>query len=177
MSLIQTTLSTITDIDAPWRKDWLWGIPLIIATVILHCWSLTTVCRRTILSYNRKKHQHAIAASSLAVGAVTLSATILHAIEAAIWAAAFCTIGTMADAKSAMLYSLGALTTFGNQSAHLAEHWRLLGAIEALNGWLLFGLSTAFLFWLIQELSPTLRSPVPPSEIAYDTDSAPLPHP
>jgi hypothetical protein len=30
--------------------------------------------------------------------------------------------------------------------------------IEALNGWLLFGLSTAFLFWLLQEVSPGSRA-------------------
>ena len=40
------------------------------------------------------------------------------------------------------------------QNLFLEDHWRLLGAIESLNGWLLFGLSTAFLFWMIQEVSP-----------------------
>jgi hypothetical protein len=32
------------------------------------------------------------------------------------------------------------------------EHWRLLAAQEALNGWLLFGLTTAFLFAMIQKV-------------------------
>jgi hypothetical protein len=45
-----------------------------------------------------------------------------------------------------MLYSMGAMTTYGHQSLFLEDRWRLLGTIEALNGWLLFGLSTAFLF-------------------------------
>ena len=56
-----------------------------------------------------------------------------------------------------MLYSMGAMTTYGHQSLYLEERWWLLGTIEALNGWLLFGLSTAFLFWLIQEVSPNGR--------------------
>jgi hypothetical protein len=55
-----------------------------------------------------------------------------------------------------MLYSLGAMTTYGHQN--LEKHWQLLGTIEALNGSLLFGLSTAFLFWLIQEVSPNNRA-------------------
>jgi hypothetical protein len=33
---------------------------------------------------------------------------------------------------------------------HLAPHWKMMGALEALNGWILFGLTTAFLFTVIQ---------------------------
>src|SRR5215467_1440645 len=139
MSLALQTLSAVTDTETPWRNDWLWGIPLILITVIIHSWGLAAMCRRTIVVFNRKNHhRYTIAASSLAVGAVTLWATILHAVEAAIWALAFRSIGALVDAKSAMLYSLGALTTYGHQSVFLEQHWRLLGAIEALNGWLLF---------------------------------------
>ena len=50
-----------------------------------------------------------------------------------------------------MLYSLSALTTYGHASALLPDHWKMLGALEALNGALLFGLTTAFLFAMIQE--------------------------
>jgi hypothetical protein len=179
MSFVQTTLSAISDTETPWRNDWLWGLPLILTTVIIHTWGLTTMCRRTIrICRQREQQSPSIAASSVAVGVVTLWATILHATEAAIWAAAFRAIGALQDAKSAMLYSLGALTTYGHQTVYLEEHWRLLGTIEALNGWLLFGLSTAFLFWLIQEVSPGLQSSAPqPQLVVYNTDSSPLPHP
>jgi hypothetical protein len=51
-----------------------------------------------------------------------------------------------------MLYSLGAMTTFGNAGVLLEYRWRLLGTIEALGGWLLFGLSTAFMFGMIQKM-------------------------
>ena len=67
-------------------------------------------------------------------------------------------VGALPDTRSSMLYSLGAMTTYGHQSLYLEDRWRLLGTLEALNGWLLFGLSTAFLFWLIQEVSPNHRT-------------------
>jgi hypothetical protein len=35
----------------------------------------------------------------------------------------------------------------------LREEWQLMGAMEALNGWLLFGLTTAFLFGIIEKVS------------------------
>lgn len=128
-------------------------------TVIIHVLGLGSICQKAILIHNGiRKHSSSTAASAVVIGAVTLLATILHGIEAAIWAVAYLLIGALADSKSAMLYSLGALTTYGHQSVFLEEHWRLLGTIEALNGWLLFGLSTAFLFWLLQEVSPNIRA-------------------
>jgi uncharacterized protein (TIGR04206 family) len=54
----------------------------------------------------------------------------------------------------AMLYSLGAMTTYGHASVFLAEDWRMMGALEALNGMLLFGLTTAFLFSMISQAWP-----------------------
>jgi hypothetical protein len=58
------------------------------------------------------------------------------------------------DDKSAMLNSLEAITTYGHNDLYLADHWRLMGALEALNGMLLFGLMTAFLYGLIQRVWP-----------------------
>jgi hypothetical protein len=51
-----------------------------------------------------------------------------------------------------MLYSLNAMTTYGHGIVSLEQHWQRMGALEALNGMLLFGLTTAFLFAMIQEV-------------------------
>ena len=58
----------------------------------------------------------------------------------------------MPDIRSAMLFSLNAITSYGHANLQLEAHWQLMGAIEALNGWLLFGLSTAFLLSIIERL-------------------------
>jgi len=68
------------------------------------------------------------------LGSTTLLATILHGV---------------------VLYSLNAMTSYGHTGLTLEERWRLMGAMEALNGWLLFGLTTAFLFGVIEKLSPS----------------------
>jgi hypothetical protein len=44
------------------------------------------------------------------------------------------------------------MTTYGHESVSLEQHWQMMGALEALNGMLLFGLTTAFLFAMIQEV-------------------------
>ena len=51
-----------------------------------------------------------------------------------------------------MLCSLSAMTTYGHASLFLKDRWQLMGALEALNGTMLFGLTTAFLFAMIREV-------------------------
>lgn len=154
MSVAQASLG-LKEVHAAWTADWVWGFPLIMITVIIHVLGLERISQRAVAlhAYLKKQGQPTVSAVTV-IGGATLLATLLHGIEAAIWATAYLLIGSLPDVRSAMLYSLGALTTYGHQSVYLEDHWRLLGALEALNGWLLFGLSTAFLFWLMQEVSP-----------------------
>jgi hypothetical protein len=46
----------------------------------------------------------------------------------------------------ATLNSLEAITSFGHADVYLEDRWRVLGAVEAVNGLILFSLTTAFLF-------------------------------
>jgi hypothetical protein len=89
----------------------------------------------------------------------TLLATLLHALEAGIWAIIYRVVGAVPDGKSALLYSLNAITTYGHSDLNLAPHWELMGAVEALNGMLLFGLTTAFLYGMLQRVWPTEGRP------------------
>jgi len=136
-----------------WDGNWAWSLPLIIVTIIFHVISLAFVNERVI----RAKRFLAIRRNflvglSVVLGAATMVAIILHAIEAAIWALVYLALGALPDSKSALLYSLGAMTTYGHEHFDLASHWQLMGALEALDGMILFGLTTAFLYGMIREL-------------------------
>jgi hypothetical protein len=86
------------------------------------------------------------------MGVTALCAALLHGIEALMWAVAYLLLGALPDHRAAVLYSLGAMTTFGNADLHLARHWQLMGVLEASNGWILFGLTTAFMFTIMQAI-------------------------
>ena len=88
------------------------------------------------------------------IGSTVLLVTVLHAIEAATWAIAYRLLGAIPDVRSAMLYSLNAMTSYDHADLFLERHWQMMGALEALNGMMLFGLTTAFLFALIQKVWP-----------------------
>ena len=64
------------------------------------------------------------------------------------------------------------MNSYGHTNLCLKAEWQLMGAFEALNGMLLFGLTTAFLFAMIQRVWPVAsrgrrrthpRQPVPAS--------------
>jgi hypothetical protein len=122
-------------------------------TVIIHVLGLGTIGAKAVgVSGRMFERRHPTVVFVSVVGAITLLATCLHALEAGIWAAAYRLLDALPDDRSAMLYSLNAITSYGHAELALKDHWQLLGALEALNGWLLFGLSTAFLFGTIEKV-------------------------
>jgi|SRR5271165_29555 len=141
--------------NSNWNGNWVWSVPLIVLSVIYHvfCWAFINekvVQATQILQRGRSF----IFVFALAMGITTLLATLLHASEAGMWAWVYSILGALPDRKSAMLYSLSAMTSYGHESFDLAGHWRLMGALEALNGMILFGLTTAFLYATIQKVWP-----------------------
>lgn len=145
---------------APWTSDWLWCLPLSVATVVLHVLGLMVIKRRFnfVLAHVGRRGFSLIVL--LFVAGTTVSVTLLHGLEATIWAVAFRLLHALPDQKSAVLYSLNAMTTFGHSGLTLAPQWHLMGSLEALNGWILFGLSTAFLFAIVQEVWTKLTPPL-----------------
>jgi hypothetical protein len=151
--------SLLADESGNWSADWVWGLPLIVLTVIIHVIGLGLINQRVDrVTGGTIVRRHPTAVFVLVMGVTTLLCTVMHGIEAAIWAGAYRLLDAMRDNKSAMLYSLNAMTSYGHENLALAGHWKLMGAIEALNGWLLFGLTTAFLFGMIEKVKSSLGS-------------------
>ena len=140
---------------AAWRGNWAWGVPLILLTTMIHVLGLGLINERMVhWLEGRADNRDITPLFAMAMSVVVLLATLLHGLEAVLWAVAYLLLGALPDPRAAMLYSLAALTTYGHANVFLASHWRLLGALEALNGMLLFGLTTAFLFSMIQRVWP-----------------------
>jgi hypothetical protein len=136
-----------------WNGNWAWSLPLIVITVIFHVIGLVFINERVIRARRFLKGGRSFLVTfALILGLATLVAILLHAAEAAIWAGVYEALGALPDGKAAVLYSLSAMTTYGHEHFFLANHWQLMGSLEALNGMILFGLTTAFLYGMIREL-------------------------
>jgi hypothetical protein len=141
-----------------WDTNWAWGLPLIVLTVIFHVIGLGLFnVRVDNFLENVKNYGRYDFVFVLVMGVITMWATFLLAVEAGVWAVAFRLLGALPDSKSALFYSLSAITTYGHSDLFLAPQWRLLGALEALNGIMLFGLTTAFMYGTIQLVWPLER--------------------
>jgi len=75
-----------------------------------------------------------------------LGIMLLHVGESSIWAAFYYTSGLFHDFETSLYFSLVSYTAIGYGDVVLPENWRLLGAIQGVSGVLLCGLSTAFIF-------------------------------
>jgi hypothetical protein len=138
--------------------DWAWSVPLIVLCVVVHVCGLWVVHERVVRIQTRRRSMLRFA---VIMGTAVLVATVLHAVEGGLWAATYRILDALPDNASAMLYSISAMTSYGHASLDLGAPWQMMGALEALNGMLLFGLTTAFLFAIIQIVSPLPRNERP----------------
>ena len=138
-----------------WDSNWAWGLPLIVLTMVIHVCGLGLIHERvTNAMAGATQRRGFVARFALVVSIAALLATGLHGLEGGIWGLAYRFLGALPNFRMAMLYSLSAMTTYGHATLYLAAHWQLMGALEALDGMLLFGLTTAFLFAMIQSAWP-----------------------
>jgi hypothetical protein len=138
-----------------WVPDWSWGLPLLILTVVAHVCAIVLTAK--FLGKYRGSDAHKMSRFVIFVALAALATSAYLALEAAAWAGLYFWVGALPDWRAAMLYSLGAITSYGHAELFLEDRWRLLGAIEAVNGVILFGLTTAFLFAAVQQVWPLRR--------------------
>jgi MFS superfamily sulfate permease-like transporter len=95
-----------------WSSNWAWGVPLIVLTVVIHVCGLGFIKEKAFSIASRtRQRRHYTTASLIVIGGVTLAATVLHAIEASLWAGAYLLLGALTDPRAAVLYSLNAVTS------------------------------------------------------------------
>jgi len=131
-----------------------------IIDVLFHVCSLALITealeRLLVVPANGQGRKRRLA---IVMSSMTVLVTILHGAEAAIWALAYRFLGALPDYQSAILYSLSAMTCYGNSGLLLKSQWLMMGALESLSGMLLLGLTTAFLFSMIRTTILHTRQP------------------
>jgi voltage-gated potassium channel len=77
---------------------------------------------------------------------------LLHVVEASLWALFYYIRGLFSDFETSLYFSLVSFATIGYGDVLLPERWRLLGVIEGISGALLCGVSTGFMFALMNAM-------------------------
>lgn len=140
----------------PWGTDWVWSLPLILLNVIIHVFGMAFIYDGfTVLLREMGRRRKFMFRFAVTMSAAVFLIVALHGIEAITWALAYLSLGAISDTKSAMLYSLGAMTGFEAGNVSLPQHWQMMGVLQSLAGLLLFGLTTAFMFAMFQAVWPS----------------------
>ena len=143
-------------------SSWTLGLSLIVLTIAIHTTGVVMLAfgleRRIRVGTDKHLHDPRRAIPDVIghIGAVALILAALHGFGSTLWASAYRWLGAFGSFTDASLYSLGTMTTFEVPGLVLPSRWRMLGALEAVNGVLLFGISTAFIFAVMQAYWLTL---------------------
>ena len=134
------------------------GLPLTITlfmiplTVLIHAFALMG-----IVHFMRR--QHRLGRTGIRFWqdvAIVCVATLLmgaaHLVESAIWALLFMYCGEFARFDPAFYHSAMNYTTLGYGDVVMSPSWKIFGPLEAADGMLMFGVSTAMIFAVIQAL-------------------------
>jgi len=148
------------------NPSWGWGLSLIALTIAIHAAAVVMMAFMAIRIRTRlENRRHAlwklIAVLICMIVVVGLLLAVLHAIECTIWAAAYWWLGALDSFLEALLYSVDSMSTRGASGLTLQPHWKMLGALEAVDGMLLFGVSAAYIFAVMQAYWAMLAAHVP----------------
>lgn len=103
--------------------------------------------RRDDLERNAGTRQFALKIVTVFAGIL-----FLHLIQTSLWAVFYYTQSLFSDFETSLYFSMTSFTTIGYGDVLLPRNWRLLGVIEGFSGVLLCGVSTAFIFAVVNAM-------------------------
>jgi Ion channel len=128
------------------------GAVATLCTIVIHALLLSTVVHFVLREERLARAGAGFWSDVIIVGLVICFALAAHLMEIAVWAALFMGCGEFRDFQTAYYHSAVNYTTLGYGDLIMSVRWRLLGPLEAANGMVMFGVTTALVFGLIQRL-------------------------
>lgn len=126
------------------------GFLLLVFSIFVHAYATRFVMKlvnKKVLSGNftfRNKEMW--------ISFIVLIMFIASFVEVLAWAFTFMALGTISDIEEAIYFSIVTFTTLGYGDITLSETYRLLASVEAANGIIIFGWSTAITMAVVQKL-------------------------
>jgi hypothetical protein len=122
------------------------GSILVVVTVIVHSICIVLMLRRTQAWVNLHPVKASLINLVVIFSSTTLALLALHAIYIWIWAFCYLLLGEFSSLERALYFSSVTYSTLGYGDITLSKNWQLLSGFEAVNGLILFGTSSAYLF-------------------------------
>lgn len=119
------------------------GLPVMLLCLLLQAFFLNLSLRQYARFKVSHRGEETAKLNVLLLYTVLLLLTLAYIAETLIWAALFMLLGEFDDFRTAVYHSGVNFVTLGYGDVVMSPRWRMLGPLEAANGILMFGLSTA----------------------------------
>jgi hypothetical protein len=133
-------------------RELLASLGMVALMVVVHMLGLTGLIRLTDLHLKHLRTPWLSLDRLVVPLGIVTGLFILHGIEVVTYAVAYIVLGVVRDLETALYVSAGSYSTAGWAGVHIEDSWRVMVALEGLNGLILIGWSTAFLFQTLQRL-------------------------
>jgi hypothetical protein len=128
------------------------GTGVLLVSLILYCVATGFLVRLVVRLIRGGYAGPILWKNVLVMAVVTLLTAAMHLAQIALWAGLLLVCREAPTFAQAFYVSAENYTALGYGDILLSEGWRLLGPLEAIDGLLLFGLSSAVLFAVLSHL-------------------------
>nr|WP_314446374.1 two pore domain potassium channel family protein [uncultured Sphingomonas sp.] len=128
------------------------GAGMVLLMVLVHASGLLAISRYFRLGGDRLRDSDVNPRTLLMLTGLGGCVFALHIVEIVIFAGFYLAVGALSAIDEALYYSASAYATLGRTTDFFPEDWRLMGALEALVGFILIGWSTALMVGAMRKL-------------------------
>jgi Ion channel len=128
------------------------GLPTTLGTIVIHGIAVVAIIYFVRYQFRSGRAGVQFWRDLGIVASVTIFALMAHLLEIVVWAIVFGLCGEFNQVGTAVYHSAMNYTTLGYGDVVMCASWKVFGPLEAADGMLMFGVSTAMIFAVIQAL-------------------------
>lgn len=149
------------------------GLLMMIACLAIQCTVVGAVLKLLRRFESRNLFKPTLPRLITILTAAMLCMLFGNLIQMSLWAMLFMSFGELPDFETALYHSMVNFTSLGYGDLVLSPERRLLGALEAANGVMMFGLSTSVLIAVLNALLRRMRDHRAHAESPSPEDASP----
>lgn len=133
------------------------GAATTLVTLVIHGFSGRTMGVLVARAFSQGRVGVRFRTDGVMIAVAAMLMLTAHLVEVTVWAVVMLLCGEFRAFAPAFYSSASNYTTLGYTDVVMSVRWRLMGPLEALDGMLLLGITTALLFSIIQRVGRIAR--------------------
>ena len=133
-------------------KELLVAFGIVAVCLLLHVATIVLLADWMLDHHEKRREQMGMPGYAILLIFAFSVIIVLHMVEIGLWGVLYFARSLFPDLETSLYFSITSYTTIGFGDVLLPPAWRLLGGIEGVTGVLLCGLSTAFVFAIVNAM-------------------------